>query len=178
MDVGNLSIYQSAHQNVGRTANRSRKQEYMVSLRMCPPTTSQWFSCYHLSKTGNAGACRLHGYPTFFDPRQRLLCVHWIDNKTSRLTGIEPAGVDRYALIIREICSRHVVRGPCEHVVCAASQKRLPVVMCHASAFQSRDCHQSHVCVVCAWLNVGELPRFYNQPQHLAAASPHRMSNV
>jgi len=41
--------------------------------------------------------------------------------------------------------------------------------MCRASAFQSGDRHQSHVCVVCAWLNVGELPRFDNQPQHLAA---------
>jgi hypothetical protein len=41
--------------------------------------------------------------------------------------------------------------------------------MCRASAFQSGDRHQSHVCVVCAWLNVGELPRFDNQPQRLAA---------
>jgi hypothetical protein len=32
--------------------------------------------------------------------------------------------------------------------------------------------------VVCAWLNVGELPRFDNQPQHLAALFLHRMSNV
>jgi hypothetical protein len=83
----------------------------------------------------------------------------------------ERVSQNRYALIIREICSRHVVQGPCEHVVCAVSQKRLPVVMCHASAFQSRDCRQSHVCVVCAWLNVGELPRFDNEPQHSAALS-------
>jgi hypothetical protein len=46
--------------------------------------------------------------------------------------------------------------------------------MCHASAFRSRDRHQSHVCVF-AWpgLNVGELTRFYNQPQHLATLSLH-----
>ena len=44
-------------------------------------------------------------------------------------------------LVIREICSRHVARGPCEHVVCVVSQKRLPVAMCHASAFRSRACH-------------------------------------
>jgi len=94
------------------------------------------------------------------------------------LTRIEAAGVDRYALIIREICSRHVVRGPCEHVACAVSQKRLPVVMCHASAFQSGDCHQSHVCVVCAWLNVGELRRFDNQPQHLTALFLHLVDHV
>ena len=69
MDVGNFSIYQSAHQNVGRIANRSREPEYLVSLRMRPPATSQWFSCHDLSETGNAGACRLYCYPTFFDPR-------------------------------------------------------------------------------------------------------------
>jgi hypothetical protein len=40
-----------------------------------------------------------------------------------------------------------VVRGPCEHVVCAVSQKYLPVVTGPASAFQSTDCHQSHVSV-------------------------------
>ena len=50
--------------------------------------------------------------------------------------------------------------------------------MCHASAFQSRDCHQSHVCVVCACLNVGELPRFDNQPQHLAALFLHLVDLV
>ena len=41
--------------------------------------------------------------------------------------------------------------------------------MYHASAFQTGDRHQSHVCVVCAWLKVGELPGFDNQPQDLAA---------
>ncbi len=59
----------------------------------------------------------------------------------------ERAPQNRYAVINREICSRHVVWGPCEHVVCAASQKRLPVAMYHASAFRSRACHRSHVCV-------------------------------
>src|SRR4029453_1143886 len=43
------------------------------------------------------------------------------------------ASQNSYAVIIREICSRHVVPGLCEHVVCAASQKRLPVAMYHAS---------------------------------------------
>ena len=89
MDVGNFSIYQSAHQNVGRTANRSREQEYIVSLRMCPPTTPQWFSCYHLSETRNAGACRLHGYPTFFDPRYGLLCVHKIGNRSNLSQSVD-----------------------------------------------------------------------------------------
>jgi hypothetical protein len=44
--------------------------------------------------------------------------------------------------------------------------------MYHASAFRSRDRHRSHVCVF-AWpsLNVGELPRFDNQLQHLAVLS-------
>ena len=94
-----------------------------------------------------------------------------VDVDIVNLTRIKPLeSQNRYALIIREICSRHVVPGPCEHVVCAVSQKRLPVVMCHASAFQCGDCHQSHVCVVCAWLNVGELPRFDNQPQDLAVS--------
>src|SRR6266446_3295362 len=99
---------------------------------------------------------------------------------TGVIESIKPLeSQNHYALIIREICSRHVVRGPCEHVVCAVSPKRLPVVMCHASAFQSGDCHQSHVCVVCAWLNVGELPQFDNQPQHLAAlpSYPFLLSN-
>ena len=36
MDVGDFSIYQSAYQNVGRTANRSREKEYLVSLRDVP----------------------------------------------------------------------------------------------------------------------------------------------
>jgi len=76
MDVGDFSIYQSAYQNVGRTANRSREKEYLVSLRMRPPTTSQWFSRYNLSETGNTGMRRLDGYPTFFYPRESLLCVH------------------------------------------------------------------------------------------------------
>jgi hypothetical protein len=72
---------------------------------------------------------------------------------------------DSYAVIIREICSRHVVSGPCEHAVCAASQKRLPVATYHASAFRSRVCHRNHVCVfVWTWRNLGELPRFYNRP--------------
>jgi hypothetical protein len=59
----------------------------------------------------------------------------------------ERASQNHYAVIIREICSRHVVWGPCEHVVCAASQKRLAVPTYHASAFRSRTCHRSHVCV-------------------------------
>ena len=95
------------------------------------------------------------------------------ENKISRAWQ-ERASQNRYAVINRGICSRHVVWGPCEHVVCAALQKRLPVAMYHASAFRSRACHRSHVCVfVWAWLNVGELPRFDNQLQHLAALSLH-----
>jgi hypothetical protein len=95
-------------------------------------------------------------------------------NQQDQLRLAERASQNRYAVINREICSRHVVWGPYEHVVCAASQKRLPVAMYHASAFRSRACHRSHVCVfVLAWLNVGELPRFDNQLQHLAALSLH-----
>lgn len=78
------------------------------------------------------------------------------------------------AVIIREICSRHVESGPCEHVVCAASQKRLLGAMYHASAFRPRVCNRSHVCVFARpRLNVGELPRFYNQLRHLATLSLH-----
>jgi hypothetical protein len=55
-----------------------------------------------------------------------------------------------YAVIIREICSQLVGQGRCEHVVCAASQKRLPSAMYHVSAFRPRACHRSHVCV-CVW---------------------------
>jgi hypothetical protein len=41
--------------------------------------------------------------------------------------------------------------------------------MYHASAFRPKACHRSHVWVfVWPWLNVGELPRFDNQSQHLA----------
>ena len=94
-------------------------------------------------------------------------------NKISRAWQ-ERASQNRYAVINRGICSRHVVWGPCEHVVCAASQKRLPVAMYHASAFRSRAFHRSHVCVfVWAWLNVGELRDLTNQLQHLAALSLH-----
>jgi hypothetical protein len=93
------------------------------------------------------------------------------ENKIS-CDGRERASQNRYAVISREICSRHVARGPYAHVVCAASRKRLPVAMYHASAFRSRVCHRNHVCVfVWTWLNLGELPRFDNQMQHLAALS-------
>jgi len=57
-------------------------------------------------------------------------------------------GIPLRAMIIREICSRHVESGPCEHVVCAASQKRLLGAMYHASAFRPRVCNRSHVCVL------------------------------
>ena len=50
------------------------------------------------------------------------------------------------AVIIREICSRPVVQETCEHVVCAVSQKRLPVAIYHAAAFRSRNCDRSHAC--------------------------------
>ena len=60
-----------------------------------------------------------------------------------------------YAVIIREICSQLVGQGRCEHVVCAASQKRLASAMYHVSAFRPRACHRSHVCVcVWAWLQL------------------------
>jgi len=84
----------------------------------------------------------------------------------------ERAPQNRQAVINREICLRPVARGPYAHVVCAASRKRLPVAMYHASAFRSRVCHRNHVCVfVWTWLNLGELPRFDNQMPHLAALS-------
>src|ERR1700724_2332743 len=76
MDVSNFPIHQSAHQNVGRTADRSRKSQDIVSLGVCPPTTPHRFSHYQLNEIRDFGACRLHGYPAFFDPRQGLLCVH------------------------------------------------------------------------------------------------------
>jgi hypothetical protein len=48
---------------------------------MRPPTTPDPFSGYDLSETRNAAACRFHGYPTFFNPRQGLLWIHGIDNR-------------------------------------------------------------------------------------------------
>jgi hypothetical protein len=71
-------------------------------------------------------------------------------------------------MIIREICSRHVVSGPCEHLFALLRRSVFQSPCYHASSFRSRACHRSHVCVFAwPWLNVGELPRFYNQLQHL-----------
>jgi hypothetical protein len=181
MYVRNLALNQLADEDVGTLANRLRSAEDLFPFRMAPPAAPDATADNPLCEIWTRATSGLEDDSVTFNKCERVLLVHDTsspiasraanENKIS-CDWQERVSQNSYAVIIREICSQLVGQGRCEHVVCATSQKRLASAMYHVSAFRPRVCHRSHVCVFAwPWLNVGELPRFYNQLQHLAALS-------
>jgi hypothetical protein len=69
-------------------------------------------------------------------------------------------------VIIREICSQPVGQGPCELVVCVASEKHFPIAA--YPALESSDCHRSQACVfvwACLKIDFGKRLDFLKKGQ-------------
>jgi hypothetical protein len=53
MDKRDLSLDQTAHEDIVAVANASRHRENLVTFRMSPPAAPQWLSGYGLSNRRN-----------------------------------------------------------------------------------------------------------------------------